>query len=44
MRVLGVETSCDETAVAVYDGTAGLEVHRVYTQTDLHEIWGGVVP
>jgi N6-L-threonylcarbamoyladenine synthase len=44
VRVLGVETSCDETAVAVYDGAAGLEVHRVYTQTDLHEIWGGVVP
>ncbi len=44
MRVLGLETSCDETAVAVYDGAAGLLVHRVYTQTDLHEIWGGVVP
>jgi len=44
MRVLGLETSCDETAVAVYDGAAGLLAHRVYTQTDLHEIWGGVVP
>ena len=44
MRVLGLETSCDETAVAVYDGSAGLLAHRVYTQTDLHEIWGGVVP
>ncbi|MCX7058747.1 MAG: tRNA (adenosine(37)-N6)-threonylcarbamoyltransferase complex transferase subunit TsaD, partial [Proteobacteria bacterium] len=44
MRVLGVETSCDETAVAVYDGAAGLQVHCVYTQADLHEIWGGVVP
>jgi N6-L-threonylcarbamoyladenine synthase len=44
VRVLGVETSCDETAVAVYDGDRGLLVHRVYTQTDLHEIWGGVVP
>jgi N6-L-threonylcarbamoyladenine synthase len=42
--VLGVETSCDETAVAVWDGTRGLLAHRVYTQTDLHEIWGGVVP
>jgi N6-L-threonylcarbamoyladenine synthase len=42
--VLGLETSCDETAVAVYDGSAGLAAHRVYTQTDLHEIWGGVVP
>ena len=44
MRVLGIETSCDETAVAIYDGVAGLRAHRVYTQTDLHEIWGGVVP
>jgi N6-L-threonylcarbamoyladenine synthase len=44
MRVLGLETSCDETAVAVYDGALGLMAHRVYTQTDLHEIWGGVVP
>lgn len=44
MRVLGLETSCDETAVAVYDGADGLLAHRVYTQTDLHEIWGGVVP
>jgi N6-L-threonylcarbamoyladenine synthase len=44
VRVLGLETSCDETAVAVYDGTRGLLAHRVYTQTDLHEVWGGVVP
>jgi N6-L-threonylcarbamoyladenine synthase len=44
VRVLGVETSCDETAVAVYEGGRGLLAHRVYTQTDLHEIWGGVVP
>jgi N6-L-threonylcarbamoyladenine synthase len=44
MRVLAVETSCDETAVAVYDSHAGLLGHQVYTQTDLHEVWGGVVP
>jgi N6-L-threonylcarbamoyladenine synthase len=44
VRVLGIETSCDETAVAVYEGGRGLLAHRVYTQTDLHEIWGGVVP
>jgi N6-L-threonylcarbamoyladenine synthase len=44
VRVLGIETSCDETAVAVWDGAAGLRAHRVYTQTDLHEVWGGVVP
>ena len=44
MRVLGIETSCDETAVAVYDGAAGLRAHHVYTQADLHALWGGVVP
>jgi len=44
MRVLGLETSCDETAVAVYQTGRGLLGHEVYTQTDLHEIWGGVVP
>ena len=44
MNVLGIETSCDETAVAIYGDPAGLRAHRVYTQTDLHEIWGGVVP
>ena len=44
MRVLGLETSCDETAVAVYDGTAGLLAHEVYSQVDLHAAYGGVVP
>jgi N6-L-threonylcarbamoyladenine synthase len=44
MRVLGLETSCDETAVAVYDGEAGLLAHEVYSQVDLHATYGGVVP
>jgi N6-L-threonylcarbamoyladenine synthase len=44
MRVLGIETSCDETAVAVYDGDAGLIAHRVYSQIPLHAQYGGVVP
>lgn len=44
MRVLGLETSCDETAVAVYDGEAGLLAHEVYSQVDLHAAYGGVVP
>jgi tRNA N6-adenosine threonylcarbamoyltransferase len=44
MRVLGIETSCDETAVAVYDGEAGLLAHEVYSQVDLHAAFGGVVP
>ena len=44
MRVLGLETSCDETAVAVYDGAAGLLAHEVYSQVELHAAYGGVVP
>jgi N6-L-threonylcarbamoyladenine synthase len=44
MRVLGLETSCDETAVAVYDGRAGLLAHEVYSQVELHAAYGGVVP
>jgi N6-L-threonylcarbamoyladenine synthase len=44
MRVLGLETSCDETAAAVYDGSAGLLAHEVHSQLDLHAAYGGVVP
>ena len=44
MRVLGIETSCDETAAAVYDGTRGLLADEIYSQVDLHAHYGGVVP
>ncbi len=44
MKVLGIETSCDETGVAVYDGEAGLRADRVYSQVALHADYGGVVP
>jgi N6-L-threonylcarbamoyladenine synthase len=44
MRVLGIETSCDDTGVAVYDGARGLLAHRLYSQTALHAAYGGVVP
>ena len=44
MRVLGIETSCDETAAAVYDGARGLLAHEVYSQVALHAEYGGVVP
>ena len=44
MRVLGIETSCDETAVAVYDAAAGLLSHRLHSQVELHQAFGGVVP
>ena len=44
MKVLGIETSCDETGVAVYDSDAGLLGHEVYSQIALHADFGGVVP
>jgi N6-L-threonylcarbamoyladenine synthase len=44
MRVLGIETSCDETGVAVYDTARGLLSHRLYSQVMLHRAYGGVVP
>jgi N6-L-threonylcarbamoyladenine synthase len=44
MPVLGIETSCDETGVAVYDGAAGLRAHAVYSQVEIHAQYGGVVP
>ncbi|MGM0554398.1 MAG: tRNA (adenosine(37)-N6)-threonylcarbamoyltransferase complex transferase subunit TsaD [Pseudomonadota bacterium] len=44
MKVLGIETSCDETGVALIDDREGLLAHRLYSQTDLHAVYGGVVP
>lgn len=44
MRVLGIETSCDETGVAVYAGEGGLLAHALYSQIDMHRAHGGVVP
>ncbi|TBR12390.1 MAG: tRNA (adenosine(37)-N6)-threonylcarbamoyltransferase complex transferase subunit TsaD [Lysobacter sp.] len=44
MNVLGIETSCDETGVAVYDTRTGLRTHAVYSQIALHAQYGGVVP
>src|SRR5579885_3553649 len=44
MKVLGIETSCDETGVAVYDAERGLLAHRLYTQVAMHAAYGGVVP
>ncbi len=44
MRVLGIETSCDETGVAVYDSARGLLAHAVHSQISLHAAYGGVVP
>ena len=44
MLVLGIESSCDETGLALYDTGRGLLAHAVHSQTDLHEAYGGVVP
>ena len=44
MRVLGIETSCDETGVAVYDSDHGLLSHKLYSQVKMHAEFGGVVP
>ena len=44
MLVLGIETSCDETGVAVYDSGRGLLAHALHSQVALHEPYGGVVP
>jgi N6-L-threonylcarbamoyladenine synthase len=44
MRVLGIETSCDDTGVALYDSREGLLAHRLFSQTALHLDYGGVVP
>jgi len=44
MIVLGLETSCDETGVALYDTQTGLRGHALHSQVDLHQAYGGVVP
>jgi N6-L-threonylcarbamoyladenine synthase len=44
MRILALESSCDESAVAVYDEGQGLLAHEIYSQIDLHRVYGGVVP
>jgi len=44
MRVLGIESSCDETGVAIYDDRNGLLSHALYSQVATHSCFGGVVP
>src|SRR5438094_756982 len=44
MLVLGIETSCDETGLAVYDTKRGLLAHALHSQVAMHEAYGGVVP
>ena len=44
MLVLGIETSCDETGLALYDSERGLLAHALHSQAEMHEAYGGVVP
>jgi len=44
MRVLGIETSCDDTGIAIYDSDHGLLAHALYSQIETHKEYGGVVP
>ena len=44
MLILGLETSCDETGVALYDTRRGLLAHALFSQVDIHVEYGGVVP
>ena len=44
MRILGIETSCDETGIAIFDDKLGLLSHQLYSQVALHADYGGVVP
>src|SRR5437667_291884 len=44
MRILAIESSCDESAAAVLDARAGLLAHELFSQVELHRPYGGVVP
>jgi len=44
MYILGIESSCDETGIAIYHSTKGLIHHTLYSQVDMHSEYGGVVP
>lgn len=44
MKILGIETSCDDTGLAIYETSKGLLAHTLYSQTKLHAEYGGVVP
>jgi N6-L-threonylcarbamoyladenine synthase len=44
LRILGIESSCDESAAAVLDEHGGLLAHELFSQVDLHRLYGGVVP
>ena len=43
-KILGIETSCDETGIAIYDEVEGIIAHQLYSQVEMHGEYGGVVP
>ena len=44
MRILAIESSCDESAAAILDADRGLLAHELFSQIELHRVYGGVVP
>lgn len=44
VRILGIESSCDETGIAIYDEQSGIIAHKLYSQVKVHQEYGGVVP
>lgn len=44
MRILAIESSCDESAAAILDASRGLLAHEIFSQIELHRVFGGVVP
>ncbi|WP_348769468.1 tRNA (adenosine(37)-N6)-threonylcarbamoyltransferase complex transferase subunit TsaD [Buchnera aphidicola] len=44
MKVLGIETSCDDTGIAIYDSIKGLLINELYDQKEIHAYYGGIVP
>ena len=44
MKILGIETSCDETGVAIFCEEEGIIENKVFSQVDLHRKYGGVIP
>ena len=44
MRILGIETSCDETGLAIYDSSSGILANALHSQVGIHQQYGGVVP
>ncbi|ALD15026.1 tRNA threonylcarbamoyladenosine biosynthesis protein Gcp [Buchnera aphidicola (Aphis glycines)] len=44
MQILGIETSCDDTGIAVYDNLKGLVINELYNQKEIHANYGGIIP